>query len=662
MRLFHFEAKKLLVHQWGALICVLYLLCQLALLLGNAADNPDAVLYQEGYHYYLEQVSGPYTEEEAAFLEAESQRIAQAKSGLNSLYQEYYAGTITEAELQAQAEEYQEILRYENGFNVVYDQYLYVREGKENRCFLDTNGWAGLLGDGMLDLPLVLAILLLATPVFCREYACKMDALALTTPNGRKSYVWHKVLLVLLTVAVLCLAGAALRCGFYAWRYGLTHGDYTMQSVETFGNSTKQLSLWGAFGVLTALHLGGTLFLTLLVLAAAALSRQYALTVLIPAISILLPWLGLSERLQYAFPLPLPFLLGAGFLQGSSVSTDTLTGEQVTLFQELGTGEIAQLLILSAVVCLLCLWVVRQKNRTALSGGRKRPRSILILALAAALTLNGCSIATTDTDEVNFNSHTSTVYEANGYCVYWAESTLWVEHLETETVTELVRDPLLNGSVGRYLFGTGHYVYYMLEQTDSYAGKLADSTGSVSQFSVIRVNLDTFEETVVYENQQVNTILGLNINEGFLPEMSYSGSFFFSESALYILYGGVRRIDLHTGETTVLDIPTASNVAFDGGYIYYWDNQYALCRLEPDSGELTRWTDVAVYDFCLADGTLYYIDMRQGNTLYAMSTDGTERKSVLNEPLLAVEYDGGTLLITDQNGNISSLNPEEKLQ
>ena len=209
------------------------------------------------------------------------------------------------------------------------------------------------------------------------------------------------------------------------------------------------------------------------------------------------------------------------------------------------------------------------------------------------------------------------------------------------------------------MFGSGRNVYYTLEQADSYAGKLADSAGNVSQISVIRVNLDTFEETVVYENQQINTVLGLNINEGFLPEMSYNGSFFFSERALYVLYGGVRRIDLHTGETTVLDIPTASNVAFDGRYIYYRDNQYALCRLEPDSGELTRWTDVAVYDFCLAGGTLYYIDMRQGNGLYAMSIDGTGRRSVLNEPLLAVEYEGGGLKITDQNGNVSTLSLSE---
>ena len=115
---------------------------------------------------------------------------------------------------------------------------------------------------------------------------------------------------------------------------------------------------------------------------------------------------------------------------------------------------------------------------------------------------------------------------------------------------------------------------------------------------------------MVYEKQQVNTVLGVNIHEGILLESLYSGPFFLSENALYVLYDGVRRIDLRTGKTTILDIPTSSNVAFNGCYIYYIDSQYALCRLDPKNGEVVRWTDVAAHDFCLSENHLYYIDMR----------------------------------------------------
>jgi hypothetical protein len=43
--------------------------------------------------------------------------------------------------------------------------------------------------------------------------------------------------------------------------------------------------------------------------------------------------------------------------------------------------------------------------------------------------------------------------------------------------------------------------------------------------------------------------------------------------------------------------------------------------------------------------------MRQESALYAMSTDGTGRRLVLDEPLLSVERKGGNLTVTSENGN-----------
>ena len=653
MRLLSFEARKLLFYQKGIVVIILYLLSQVGLLLSSTPTNFDTVLHQETYDYYLTRVVGPYTEEKAAFFEEESQLITQAKTSLNSMYQEYYSGLITEEEFQTRAEECQNVLLYDGGFNAIYDQYLYVREGKENRCFLDTNGWEGLLGSGALDIPLVLAVVLLTTPVFCQEYAGKMDTLALTTLNGRKNYVWHKTLLVLFTIAALCLAGAALRCCYYSLRYGLSHGDYTVQSVKIFGSSTKHLSLWSAFCILTILQLYGALFLALIVLAVATLSRKYTLTAFLPSIGILISWMGLPAQLQYTIPTPLPFLLGVGFIHGSSTVADTLTGEKIAIFQELSAEDITRLLFLSIIVCLLSLWAIWWRNRTVLSRCRTHMHHILVVVVISALTLSGCSAINPSMEYVNFNSHTSNTYVTDSFRVYIEESMLWVENLDTGEVTELIRNPLVNGNVGKGVFGIGHNVYYILVQTDSYASKLVDNSGDVSQFSVIQINLDTFEEMVVYEKQQVNTVLGVNIQEGILLESLYGGPFFLTDNSLYVFYNGVRRIDLRTGKTTILDIPTSSNVAFNGCYIYYIDSQYVLCRLDPKNGEVIRWTDVVAYDFCLSEENLYYIDMRLGSELYAMSIDGTERKLLLREPLLSVECEGvDSLKITKQNSEI----------
>ena len=656
MRILGFELRKLLFHQWGAAIFLICLLAQLGMLLVEEPANQDALLYREGYYHYLDYVSGPYTQEKAAFLEDEAAQIAQAKAGLNTLYREYYAGAVTEDELQSRAQSYQDILRYEDGFDVVYDQYLYICEGKDNRCFLDTNGWTGLLSGRILDLPLVLAVLLLSTPIFCREYACGMDQLALSARNGRKNYVWHKVLMILIAISALCLAGAILRYCFYTVRYGLPHGNYTMQSIEAFGNSKKSLSLLQAYYFLTICRLGGAISLSLAVLAVAALSRQYALTVLLPCALVLLPWLGLPERLQYSTPFPLPFLLGVGLLQGDKAYTDTFTGETVTLFRELSYEKIIWLVVLSVGICFLLLWVIYRQHRTALSMRRQRPRNIAALTLLVSLALSGCSSTAPETDIICFNSHTANTYDYKSYHLYAEGSMLWVENTDTGKTLELVRDPLMDagqGWIGKNLFGHGNYVYYILTQNENYAGKLADTTGTgaVSCFSVIRVNLDTLEESVIYERQQINTVLGIDLDDGVLEESAYQTcAFFLDDRKLYVLYAGVRCIDLCTGEISVLNVPASSNVAFDGRYIYYVDDRHALCRYDPDDGEITKWSSVAVHDFCLDGDALYYIDMRKGNQLYAMSTDGIEHGLVLDQRLLSIEEGHGELVATLENG------------
>jgi hypothetical protein len=52
--------------------------------------------------------------------------------------------------------------------------------------------------------------------------------------------------------------------------------------------------------------------------------------------------------------------------------------------------------------------------------------------------------------------------------------------------------------------------------------------------------------------------------------------------------------------------------------------------------------------------------MRQESALYAMSTDGTGRRLVLNEALLDVENEGSVLRITDQAGYVKIIDPQNK--
>ena len=128
--------------------------------------------YKNEYEWYLEKVNGYCTEESSLYLEQEAERIAKAKERQNSILENYYDGKISESEYKKESQEMEKILERQNGFEVIYQQYLYICENAGNRCFLQTNGWTGLLGKGTLNFILFLGILLIVTPVFCSEYIC----------------------------------------------------------------------------------------------------------------------------------------------------------------------------------------------------------------------------------------------------------------------------------------------------------------------------------------------------------------------------------------------------------------------------------------------------------------------------------------------------------
>lgn len=648
MTLWKYEIKKMFFIHKGMMIVLLFCFAELALLIfGDVPANTDAALYREEYLYYLEQVDGPYTEEKSAFLENEARAIAEAKSGLEQIYKQYRSGQ-TGGDMHIQS--YTDRLSHAAGFDVIYDQYLYANEEPSNRYFLDANGWAGLMADSGLDFPLILAIGLLAVPVYCGEAVCEMDKLVLTTKAGRQNYLRHKLILTVAIVSSMCLIAAVMRYGLYALRYGLPHGDYPMQSLQLFGDSTKEMSLAGAYLLTSFLRLIGSLQLALIALFFSALCQQFALTAFLSFTTLLLPWASLSPTLQYRLPLPCPFLLAVGFLQGSKYQTDLVTGEIVTIFQEVSWVEMGLLLAGICLLSILMLLFIRKKYQTALSKKRKQFISLIPICLTLALLLCSCA-GDDDLLEVEtvYNSHTSKTYQYEDISVYFLNDNLIAEDRDGN-ITSLTRDALL--PIKGYwfadnLFGCGKYVYYLRSEENSY-GRNFTSSGKVLASSLVRVDLDTLDERVVFENIIQYTVLGVDISPDDTLSFLHGAApaFFVNGDYLYVIRNGLQQISLRTGEVTALDISTAYNIAFDGTSIFFVNNMGELSRYDTVSGETYTRHDLLVDDFCLTPEGLYFIDLRQSCYLYYLPLYEQEPELVLAEALYAVEWDGENLAVS----------------
>ena len=648
MSVFSYEWKKLMIFQRGLLYILAVLLVSTVWL--AATDRPQNSAmeeYRKEYEWYLERLDGACTEEKAAWLEQQAQAITEARNTRTRLQESYYSNQITEEQYERQLAEAGTVLAHEHGFEAVYQQYLYICENTGNRYFLNTNGWAGLFAAQTLDFPLFLAVLILATTVFCSEYSCQMDALLRTATQSRKS-ARSKAVMTLCAVFVLCGGLSLIRFVFFGMKYGLPHGEYPIQSIACFGGSTKNISLLAAYLILTVLRCFGSVYLAALLLFLSVLVKKYALTAVIGVASTLIPYIGLPRQICYRLPLPLPFLLATGFLEGTSSMEDSLTGEAVVTFSERSPQELLALLGLSAVCCALMVWWVLRQNTNCWQSGRKPVRGCggAALCLLMLLSLSGCSAA--ESANGIFNSSSQSVSETYRVIFDDQTRTYSLENRATGALTDLALSPLFgvfsDGKSIQAVYMDAPYIYYMTSRTEQYVDRVGSYNSTFTQVSIVQLNTETFEEQVIFEKitDSGRSLLGIDYTVGdtwMFLQYCY-GFFLNNDSLFFITNDGITEVSRTIQRTKVLDIPTRGNIAFDGRTIYFINENSLLTVYDTKTHKTRPFRNIVASDFCLTAQGLYFINRMDSDRVYLCGRDGAHSLKISNEPVLSVDYDG----------------------
>ncbi len=648
MSVFSYEWKKLMIYQRGLCYILAALLVSMVwLAVTDRPQNSAMEEYREEYEWYLERLDGAYTEKKAAWLEQEAQVITEARYARSQSQESYYSGQITAEQYERQIAEVNTVLTHEHGFEAAYRQYLYVCENTDNRYFLKTNGWAGLFAVQTLDFPLFLVILILAATVFCSEYSCQMDALLRTAPQSRKS-ARSKAIMTLCAVFTLCGGLALIRFTFFGIKYGLPHGEYPVQSIASFGGSTKNISLLTAYLILTVLRCFGSVYLAALLLFTSVLVKKYALTVVIGVASTLISYIGLSRQICYCLPMPLPFLLATGFLEGTSSVEDSLTGEPIVTFSERSPQELLALLSLSAVCCALMVWWILRQNTNCWQSRRKTVRGgwAAVLCLLVLLSLSGCSAA--ESANRIFNSSSQSASET--YSVIFDDQTRMysLENRTTGALTDLVLSPLFgvfsDGKSIKAVYMDAPYIYYMTSRTEQYVDRVGSYNSTATQVSIVQLNTETFEEQVIFEKitDSGRSLLGIDYTVGdtwMFLQYCY-GFFLNNDSLFFITNDGITEVNRTIQRTQVLDIPTRGNIAFDGRTIYFINENSLLTAYDTKTHKARTFRNAVAYDFCLTDQGLYFINRMDSDCVYLCGRDGTHSLKVSNDPALSVGYDG----------------------
>ena len=191
----------------------------------------------------------------------------------------------------------------------------------------------------------------------------------------------------------MCVSLSLIEYGFYSIKYGLPNGGYPIQSLSYSAGGGKSITLFEGYVCIGLLRLFGGVFLAILLMFISVLAKKYALTLLIGAVSVIIPYIGLSKTSIYRLPLPLPFLLGTDFFAGDIVSSDTLTGNEKIVFTEIDTITLLVLLSVSVLLCTLAIvWILWcNSNKWQTKSRKRRNAATLAIMLSLVLTMTGCS-------------------------------------------------------------------------------------------------------------------------------------------------------------------------------------------------------------------------------------------------------------------------------
>jgi len=652
MSLWMYEMKKLFFYQKGLLcISVFFILSTINLIFFDKPKNPEMDIYFQPYSYYLQQLNGELSDEKEQFLKDESEQISDAHTALDKAYNDFYDGKITKNELEKIIHPLEKIVENEAGFQVIFDQYTYIRENPNNRYFLETNGWDSLLSTDYLDLLFVLLLLVLVTPVFCSEYASEMDTLHLTVKKGNNKQAIVKILVILITIILLGILTALLRYGFFHIKYGLENGHYPLQSLSYFENSSKQISLFTTFMLVTILKIFGALSFAIFIMLISVWTKKYALTLFASTVLLLLPYYGFNlASTKYFLPSPLSFMIATGFFKGNEYELNILTDQMDLLFREISIGVLITLVFVLVTMNFLSVIFILKKHTNVWSVRKlNKPLKMTMMMFLLSLFASGCNPENEQLDKNEiYNYSMSHSFETDRYYFYLDETDLddrklVFEDKQTGIVQNMSRNPIQSLShIKNGIYGNGDRVYYM---KTTYEKTGMREMESLDKFFIMEIDTNTFTERVIFEkNINVNNDHFLGLYTVDMSELSFYNAidaFFLDEENIYFIDSKeIRRVNRFTGNSEVIiNSPRLTSVAFDGHTIYYINEKYQVTKFDTQTDSETVLPNIITTSFLLTESELLYLNRQDAQKIYALNLKDASTRKITDKPVLSFTYD-----------------------
>lgn len=189
-----------------------------------------------------------------------------------------------------------------------------------------------------------------------------MQELLLTSSKGRTRLFLKKYVVGIVFCAVLILALFFTELAVFALRCGAEGLSAPIQSIESFRDFGKNITIGEALAVTLASRLVGAVFLAGLIHCAVTFTKSILLTVYFVILTAVVPYFALDGTIRYRIPLPCGFLIGSGFILPDTCSVSKVAGEE-TNFPITAEMTVPQIwvVVLTAFFMILLLAVLQYR-------------------------------------------------------------------------------------------------------------------------------------------------------------------------------------------------------------------------------------------------------------------------------------------------------------
>lgn len=648
------ELKKALIKKRGLILIILFLIinCILTITHNDTSEINNVVEQnKDSYYYYLNTLNGKLDSKKEEFIKSSQNDISVAEENNNNAFNALISGKISDNEYFSITNQGNNVLNKQNAFGAISGQYLKIKENPEIRYFIYENGWKLFLAKENSDLLMVILILIIITPVFCFEEERGMSRILKTSKYGKSNLFFSKfILIIIIATGILCLFFLSDYI-IYNIKYGLSDGNFPLQSLTEFSNSKYNISIMQMVFIYFINKFIGIVYISSIVIVLSAFIKKSYFTVFSSFSLIYIPYFLFSDSsLKYLIPTPVSLFLSTRFFKGKQL-------EQMGIksIEELSKESYLIVLCVSIVIIGILIVLAYIKYCGIKVKVKKVTGKTTCFALISCLVLSLCSCSTDKFNDISnfvFNSSVGDYYLYNNNILIdnTALGSNTIKEINSKKEYPLIRNAFFDAKNSPIISNvrlTDNSIYYM-------------QSGTNSNFKIIKIDISTFTEKTIYEKIDYvsanSNFLGIGKNDSFSGNNIKSNAinYFVVSNYLFISKEGkLFKINLSNNTTEILLEDNIYQISYYNNFIYYINGSNQISSYDLKTKTIRKLTNNMSNYLLVSRNGIYYTNLSDKGKIYRMDYTGDNDLKFLDTKCKSINFNEDYIYLSDVENKMS---------